>query len=118
MNVDSDYYSTHQFHKLTNKFKDKNKLPFSIYHTNTEFLQCNFDRLHTQFVDLNYPFDIIVLSEVWNPSYKIDRFKLGIIEGYKRYNGTLGTTLKSGCGFYVKSTLHTRDRKDLDILYP
>ena len=34
---------------------------------------------------------------------------------YEKYNGLPGTTLKSGCGLYVRSDLKHKDRKDLDI---
>ncbi len=112
INIEFDYYNTHQFHKLTEKLS-KTRPPLTIYHTNIQSLQCNIDRLHTQLADLDYPFDIIALSETWNPSYKKDNFLPGSLPGYKKYNGTEGTSLKGGCGFFVKETLRTFDRHDL-----
>ena len=70
LNVDFDYYTLHQFHKLVKDLNEKRKIYFSIYHSNIESLQCNFERLHTQLINLDHSFDIIALSEVWNPSSK------------------------------------------------
>ena len=42
LNVDFNYYTLHQFHKLV-KVMEENEKYFSIYHTNIESLQCNFE---------------------------------------------------------------------------
>ena len=117
LEVNFDYYSLHQFHKLTSSLKNRKKPPFSLYHTNIQSLNCNFDRLHAQLAELNYPFDIIALSEVWNPLSKKTSFKPGTLHGYKSYCGTPGTTIKSGCGLYIKDSLKKIDRKDLNISF-
>ena len=112
LNVQFDYYDTHKYHKLAKHFL-RGKEPFSIYHTNIQSLNCNFDSLHRGLANLDFPFDIIALSETWNPKYK-DNFTPGRLPGYKKFNGIQGTTLKSGCGFYIRDTLKTIDRPDLD----
>ena len=112
VDIDFDYYNTYRFHKLAKKIP-QTKPPLSIYHTNIQSLQGNFENLHGQLADLDYPFDIIALSETWNPTYKRDNFSPEILPGYKKYNGTEGTSLKGGCGFYVREALKTFDRNDL-----
>ena len=115
LSVDFDYYTFHDFHKLVKGLHENRKTFFSIYHSNIESLQCNFERLHTQLVNLDHNFDIIALSEVWNPSSK--NFKPGKIDGHKNYVGMSGKSLKSGCGLYIKNSLNTIERKDLDCAY-
>ena len=117
MNVDFNYYSVHEFHKLSTKTARGRTQPLSIYHTNIQSLNANFDNLHSSLSDLDYPFDIIALSETWNPKYKKDSFNPGTLPGYKKYSGVEGNTLKGGCGFYIKETLKTINRPDLDASY-
>ena len=117
LNIEFDYYTLHNFHKLVKKLDGNRKKYFSIYHTNIESLQCNFERLHTQLSHLDHSFDIIALSEVWNPLYKAENFRADKLDGYKKYIGMPGYSLKSGCGLYIKNTLRTIERHDLDISY-
>ena len=63
---DFKYYETHEFHLITNKVKNT----FSLFHTNICSLQYNGDNLHNLLASLEFKFDIIALSETWNPDYK------------------------------------------------
>ena len=110
-----DYYNVHQFHKLSTKISQKKSPPLSIYHTNIQSLNAKFDNLHTHLANLNYPFDVIALTETWNPKHKKDEFSPGKLEGYRKYNGIEGNSLKSGCG--LRDSLKTIDRYDLNISY-
>ena len=60
------FYSTHDFHKLTKDLKTKSKKPFSALHTNIESLMHNMESVERLCTDLDYPFDIIALTETWN----------------------------------------------------
>ena len=115
INAQCDYYTNHEFHKLAQNMNNKNTKPFSVLHTNIESLSHNFDALERLCIDLNFPFDIIALTETWNPTCNKDKFIPKILENYQKYNGLPGTTLKSGCGLYIRSDLKCKDRKDLDI---
>ena len=118
MQIAFDYYTTHQFHKLSSKSTAKKSKPqLSIYHTNVSSLQGNFEKLHTHLASLNHPFEIIALSETWNPLHKKDSFKAPDIDGYKKYIGTPGTSMKSGCGLYIKNSLKAVERKELDVSF-
>ena len=65
--------------------------------------------------DLDYSFDIIALSETWNPEKNKDSFSPKKIEGYLDYHGVTGSSLKGGCGFYVKDNFTPIPRKDLEF---
>ena len=114
INVSCNYYTNHDFHKLAKNIDRKNA-PFTALHTNIESLMHNFDSLERLGVDLDYPFDIIAVTETWNPSSGKDKFIPKFLENYNKYNGLSGTTLKSGCGLYIRTGLKYKDRKDLDI---
>ena len=109
------YYQTHDFHKLLNKV-NQNKI-FSLLHTNISSLTANFENLEILLENLNHKFDIIALTETWNPEEKSKIFKAGHIADYQDYTGTTGKTIKSGCGFYVSDKIKYISRKDLDISY-
>jgi len=104
-----NYYTTHEFHTITNKL---NK-PFSLLHTNICSLQHNGDNLINLLSDLEFKFDVVALTETWNPDDKNHKFQPPIINGYSKYNGTTGNSLKGGCGLYLNSDLKALPRHDL-----
>ena len=61
------YYEVHDFHKMTDINKNKHT---SILHTNICSLRANFESLEILLNDLEHRFDIIALSETWNPDNK------------------------------------------------
>ena len=63
-----NYYETHAFHALINKINIPKT--FSIFHTNICSLPANMDNLEILFEDLEHEFDVISLSETWNPEGK------------------------------------------------
>ena len=62
INARCDYYTNHDFHKLTTDL-DKDGKPFSVLHSNIESLMHNFDGLEILCTNLKYSFDIIGLTE-------------------------------------------------------
>ena len=106
-----NYYDTHDFHIL----KDKLTNPFSVIHTNISSLQHNGDDLFDLLTDLEFKFDVVAVSETWNPEDKKHKFIPPIMEGYSPYFGTTGSSLKGGCGMYINSDLSFNPRKDLNI---
>jgi exonuclease III len=112
---DFNYYDIHNFHKLTNNLP-KSKQRFSLFHTNIQSLNHNFDYLKILLNALQHNFDIIALTETWNPLDKIT-FLPGTLQGYSAYQGTKGHTLKSGCGLYIKNSLKHIERNDLTLSF-
>ena len=107
---DFKYYDNHKFHSMSEKLTN----PFSIIHTNICSLQQNGENLEDLIIDLKFKFDIIAVTESWNPEDKKYKFSPPIFEGYSPYTGTTGSSLKGGCGFYINSDLKFQPRKDLN----
>ena len=114
INAKCNYYTNHDFHKLSSKFQSDKAKPFSIFHTNIQSLSHNFDQLELLLTDLGYKFDVIALTETWNPEKSRDKFIPKRL-GYEKYTGLSGSSLRSGCGFYIKTGLKFVERKKLDF---
>ena len=107
---DFKYYELHDFHTMKNKVKNS----FSVLHTNICSLHFDGDNLHNLLANLEFKFDIVAVSETWNPASKVT-FQAPILPGYNKYEGTPGSSLKGGCGVYVSSDLKPLARPDLNI---
>ena len=105
------YYDTHDFHILKDKLTD----PFSIFHTNISSLQHNGEDLSDLLVALEFKFDVVAVTETWNPEDKKHKFIPPIFEGYSPYIGITGSSLKGGCGVFINSDLSFNPRKDLNF---
>ena len=109
--VNCDYYDPDEFYSLC---KNNLQNSFSILHSNICSLQCNFNKLEILLESMPLKFDIISLTETWNPKSKSHMFEAGTLPGYQKFIGQTGTSLKSGCGLYISSHLNFIPRKDLD----
>ena len=58
-----NYFTTHEFHKLSKKTNEKNK-SFNIEHICS--LQGNFDKLQLLSDNLDYKFDVVAITETWH----------------------------------------------------
>ena len=108
-----DYYDIDEFKKVKTLWNNKKSL--SIFHTNICSLQANIEQLEDLLHDMDYSFDIIALTETWNPSKSKESFAPKRIEGYLDYLGVEGSSLKGGCGFYIKDIYTPIPRKDLEF---
>ena len=111
-NINFKFYDLHEFHSLSKKITVNN---FSLIHTNIESLCAKEEKLKLLLTNLDFSFDVIALSETWNPQEKSHKFRPPILEGYHTYNGITGSTMKGGCGFYIKDSLNYTSRHDLDF---
>ena len=93
------------------------KLNFSILRTNICSINANSENLEILINSLEYNFDVLAVSETWNPKDKQVSPKFKHITDYQKFHGTEGHTLKSGCGFYIKEGIRFTPRKDLDITF-
>ena len=73
-----DYYDIDEFRKIKNLWNKKKSL--GIFHTNICSLQANVDKLEDLLHDLDYTFDIIALSETWNPENQKIHFEPNILK--------------------------------------
>ena len=108
---DFKYYDAHDFHKL----KDKLTNHFSALHTNICSIQHNGDELFDLITDVEFKFDVVAVTETWNPEDKKHKFIPPIFEGYSPYIGLTGSSLKGGCGIYINSDLSYNPRNDLNF---
>ena len=107
------YYDVEKFNKLQKSWQNHNKL--GIFHTNICSLQANIEDMEDLLVDLGFSFDILALTETWNPEEGKDKFLAKNIDGYHDYYGVTGSTRKGGCGVYIKNTLISIPRTDLEF---
>ena len=105
------YYEIHHFHKTTQQINYKT---LSVFHSNICSLYANTQNLEILLHDLDYKFDVISLTETWNPESKKEKFLPKLIEGYHPYFGVTGSSIKGGCGMYVNENLNFIPRKDLE----
>ena len=57
------------------------------------------------------------MSETWNPENKKHLFSPKLMANYHPYNGTTGTSSKSGTGLYIHKDLNPLPRPDLEFKY-
>ncbi len=107
------YYDVSEFLK-TQQTWDRHK-SLSIFHTNIGSLQANFDKMDDLLVDLAWEFDVIAVSETWNDEKNRTNFTPPLLDGYHPYTGTTGSSQNGGCGFYVKDSISSTPRTDLEF---
>ena len=102
--VDSMYYTESEF-KEHFEFKQKGSSNFSLVHFNCRSMASNFDKLKDSVKGLDFPFDVIAVSETWlkdndtSSSYSIDGYSSFLCS---RLNKTGG-----GVALYINETLQT-----------
>ena len=105
------FYEIHDFHKMTQQINYKT---LNVFHSNICSLNVNTENLDILLHDLDYKFDVISLTETWNPESKKENFLPKLIDGYRPYFGITGSSIIGGCGMYVNENLNFIPRKDLD----
>ena len=109
------YYQNHDFHKLIKGLKG-NKT-FNILHTNIYSLQGNFQNLQNLINNLDHSFSVTSVPEAWTPESKSKQFNSEILDGYQKYYGMKGNSLKSGCRFYVREGIKFKSQNDLNLIF-
>ena len=111
--INCNYYDIDEFKTLVQQQVSNDN--FSILHTNISSIQGNFEKLELLLNQINmHKFDVISLTETWNPDSKKHLFIQKSLSGYQQYIGQSGTTMKSGCGFYISNDINYIPRTDLD----
>ena len=88
-------FKFYDFHKLKLSQEPESD-NFTLLHTNICSLQSNIEDLEILLHDLNHDFDVISLSETWNPELKKHLFSAKHLDSYHAYIGSTGSTNKSG----------------------
>ena len=108
------YYDNHELHKLSKHLHEIND--FSLFLTKICSLNANLENLETLISNLEFSFSSIAVPETWTLKVKSE-VKPMKLEGYQNYHGNRGSSIKSGCGFYVKEGIKFKPQKDFDIAY-
>ena len=110
------FYDTHDFHKL--KLSQQSESDnFTLFHTNICSLQSNIEDLEILLHGLNHDFDVISLTETWNPELKKHLFSAKHLDSYHAYIGSTGSTNKSGAGLYIHKQHNPIPRPDFGFKY-
>ena len=102
ISVDSLYYTESEF-KEHFEFKQKGSSNFSLVHFNCRSMASNFDKLKDSVKALDFPFDVIAVSETWlkdndtSSSYSID--------GYSSFQCSRLNKTGGGVALYINETL-------------
>ena len=92
---------------------DYNPDQLSILHTNIRSISLHRDELVNLCIQTQRSFDVIGISETWNSA--LNEIIVDIdINGYKRYD-TGSISQNGGVGFYVKTSLASSSRDDLNF---
>ena len=109
--VNFNYFDIHKFNSSPEINSSSNKA-FSLLNCDIRSIQANFDNLVQLLSDLNFPFNIISISETWlRSSEQIANFDL---PGYSFLSQS--TTLRAGgVGLYIKNGIQYNVRHDLSF---
>ena len=97
--------------KFHSKFIMMPSVRESVLHLN------NNEKLEILLKNSMINFDVITLTETWNSETTNHTFEPGNLDGYSKYIGQTGKTLKSGCGVYISNKLSCIPRSDLNISF-
>ena len=114
--INFDYYTVEQFSNKVNVNHDRSSQnnSFSVIHCNIRSLSANCDNLCTLLTDLDYPFNIIGLSET-KIKHDVGQISNTDIPGYDFISQpTLSNA--GGVGFFVKHGLQYHPRVDISSL--
>ncbi len=108
--LDFGYYSISKLNKRFIKEEIKNEL--SLIHLNIRSLNANYRGLLLLLSQIEFRFDIIVLSEIW--SYNIEFFE-NLLDEYTFYYELPANSNIGGIGIFIKKTFDCTIRNDLTL---
>ena len=73
-------------------------------------LNINLESLETLISNLEFNFSVITVSKRWNSKGKSE-VKPRKLESYRNLHGNIGSSVKSGCGYYVKEGINLKPKK-------
>ncbi|MCP4484382.1 MAG: endonuclease/exonuclease/phosphatase family protein [Flavobacteriaceae bacterium] len=105
--IQSKYFTVSELSSLETNLKD-----LSIFHTNIRSLSRHHDELTSLLSSLDKQFDVIGVSEMWHSEENPILTNINIY-GYQFFH-TKSLSQNGGVGLFVKSTLCSNDRDDLN----
>ena len=110
-------FSYNRFYQLYNTLEEKKVSSFSVFHSNIRSMNKNLDSLACLLSNLDHGFDIIGLSELWEPENAKKLEKTYTLQGYHDFQLQRGTSQNSGCGIFVKEHLKHKVRDELNYSF-
>ena len=109
-----NYFSDSDFTRYFGRFLD---IPgqlskISIFHMNIRSLNANHDKLFQLMATLNFPFDIMALSEVW--SFNISMYS-SLFPDYNFFYNLPKNSSVGGVGIYIRKSFTVSPRIDLSL---
>ena len=95
-----NYYSDSEFLSASSRLDTKNY--FKIFHMNIRSLNANNAKLFQYIAALNFPFDAMILSEIW--SFNISLYT-NLFPEYTFFHVLPSSSAIGGIGIFVKKTL-------------
>ena len=112
LDTDFKYYDITEFNKMTQPIRQT--IDFSVMHSNIQSLNCNGEKLECLLNSTETKCDVIALSETWHCEKNKHLFDPIKLDGYYAYEGQMGSSLKGGCGLYIRKGINYIPGSDLD----
>ena len=111
-NLDTAYYTVEKFN---GKFKiDDTSTSLSIFHINIRSLNCNYRKLISFLAEIEFKFDVLVLTECW--SYNIEFYaNLFGSTSYDFMYSLPDDSKVGGVAVYINKMLNAKVRNDLNL---
>ena len=109
-------FAYYHLNKLLLTMQNKPGGKLTLFHTNIRSINKNLDELSC-LINLTGGFDVIGLSELWEPENKKNNEKVYSLPGYHDLQLLKGRTQNSGCGIFVKDDIRYKVREDLNCSY-
>ena len=101
-----EYYNENEF-----RVKFENIQGFSIIHFNCRSARNNFEKIESYLTNLDYLFDVIVLTETWLDD---EEFKNYSFNGYDGYHCARKKKKRGGVAIYVNTNLKSNESEILE----
>ena len=75
-----------------------------MFLTNICSRNANLENIYALISNLEFSFSVIAVSQKWTPKGR-NEVNPRKLEAYQNYHGNRGSSVKSGCSFYVKKSI-------------
>ena len=110
-------FSYNRFYQLYNLLQHQAVSSFSVFHSNIRSINKNLDELSALLSNLDHGFDVVGLSELWQPEDPTKLEKTFSLQGYHDFQMQKGSSQNSGCGIFIKKHLKYKVRNELNFSF-
>ena len=109
-----NYYTEREFQEDYNQL-NKQIEKLSVFHINIRSLNANHSKIFQFIAALNFPFDVIILSEIW--TYNISLYG-NLFQDYNFYYSLPANSSIGGVGAFIHNSFTVTERKDITFAPP